>query len=66
MSLAGFNPQSQQEAATDDALDREETGLIPFRYKGVHLSLTLFTHYSGPLTYELNLFPRAGRNSSWS
>jgi hypothetical protein len=22
--------------------------------------------YSGPLTYELNSFPRAGRNSSWS
>jgi hypothetical protein len=24
------------------------------------------TDYSGPLTYELNSFPRAGRNSSWS
>jgi hypothetical protein len=22
--------------------------------------------YSGPLTYELNSFTRAGRNSSWS
>ena len=25
-----------------------------------------FGNYSGPLTYELNSFPRAGRNSSWS
>jgi hypothetical protein len=24
------------------------------------------TKYSGPLTYDLNSFPRAGRNSSWS
>jgi hypothetical protein len=24
------------------------------------------TMYSGPLTYELNSFPMAGRNSSWS
>jgi hypothetical protein len=30
------------------------------------LKIMPFMRYSGPLTYELNSFPRAGRNSSWS
>jgi hypothetical protein len=42
------------------------TDFSPF-HTLLHILSVLFSkHYSGPLTYELNSFPRAGRNSSWS
>jgi hypothetical protein len=42
------------------------TGIKRLRIKRDYDNERLISRYSGPFTYELNYFPRAGRNSSWS
>jgi hypothetical protein len=64
--LSNTNPFHVATILLKDVLILSSHLYVGLRSSFFPLDFPTKTLYSGPLTYELNSFPRAGRNSTWS